>query len=273
MIRTITKALNNAQTGRSALSGEESYTGYCKERRNHLLTLSEKDFKNELCREFQKVTGFKNNMITDPMKPGREQNTAYSVYKSLINAIRRLSEETEAKLDTAMMNEDLRMPDKTGTLPPEECNYGLWVPDITAYNNGRESLPDRNENVDRNDFAEFMNMLEKFNDMTGITFEEGDIKEEGTREHHKASIRTAPAMDIKNAQDITRTSILAACYYFYTQFHLKSRTNGRYAFCTVFDDFKAFADDHLKAAYYMEVRPDNLFDVLIAFSAYAYLNF
>lgn len=95
------------------------------------------------------------------------------------------------------------------------------------------------------------------------------------------------AFSVSSAKEMTRTALLTAYYYGYNALHEKGRKNSRNSFREVFQEFRdgsavpgeedgvleQGADRQLLAAGYQPLSGKNIFDVLLVFSAYAYLNF
>lgn len=177
-----------------------------------------------------------------------EQNSAFEVYQSIINEL--------TKLGVAL----------------ENCNYGLWFTDVAALKKNCENVCDRNPEIDRKEFQDFMDLLSEVNRFLGHTFDEDESTDNINQEKTDPSKIKTKALYVTKASEITRTSILVAYYYYYNSLHDDDGNDKWMNFEEVFNNFKAGIDPKLEAAYYQPLSGKNIFDVLVVFSSYAYLN-
>ena len=75
------------------------------------------------------------------------------------------------------------------------------------------------------------------------------------------------ALHVESPDAVTRTSMIVAYYYFYNAVHENDVGDRWKNFEEVFNNFKMDIDPKLAA-----LSGKNIFDVLVAFSSYAYLN-
>lgn len=66
--------------------------------------------------------------------------------------------------------------------------------------------------------------------------------------------------------------MIVAYYYYYNALHEDDGNDKWKNFEEVFNNFKKDIDSKLEAAYYQPLSGKNIFDVLVVFSSYAYLN-
>lgn len=135
-------------------------------------------------------------------------------------------------------------------IPLESCNYGLWFTDLSVFKRKRyENLPGWADRADEKKLEEFLELLagaDRF-------LECAAAGEASTRK-------------------VTRTSLIGAYYYYYNALH-ESDGRGKWKnFGELFGNFKRGIDEKLERAYYQPLSGKNLFDVLVVFSSYAYLN-
>lgn len=175
-----------------------------------------------------------------------EQNTAYDIYKTVIDNLR---------------------DSKDGL---KNCTYGLWFNDIASFGKKEfKNICDRDPRISRKEFGEFMNLLTAINDFLIFTDEKNDDGNDQSRE--KAGYRTN-ALRVKSKKDVTRTSIIAAYYYYFNSVHESDESGSHSAFETVFNEFRIGVNPLLKKAFYQPFSGKNIFDVVVAFSSYAFIN-
>lgn len=127
----------------------------------------------------------------------------------------------------------------------EECDYGLWFTDVAAYGAEPEAK-DGGQAQDEN-YGRFMDLLE------------------GVDKYMTGGLRA------DSPETVTRSSMLTAFYYYYNALRTARGVSRVMSFEDVFNDFKLEADGYLEESGYQLLSGKNLFDVLIAFSSYAYL--
>ena len=222
-----------------------------------ILKLSAEEFEDFICENYDCDTyagtyetknGSVDNKISE-MQLQTEQNTAYWEYQRIIKKLQDLD------------------------VPLDRCNYGLWFTDVAAFKKlGCSSIKDRLKSIDDKDFDLFVELLQGVNDFVGYTVEEeasGLTIEQEWKEPAKTKTK---ALFVSSAKEVTRTSIIVAYYYYYNALH-ENDVNAQWKnFEELFKDFKREVDVYLLNANYQALSGKNIFDVLVTFSSYAYLN-
>ena len=113
-------------------------------------------------------------------------------------------------------------------------------------------------------------MLLAVNSFLGNTVDEEESDQSISEERTALSIMKTRALYVDNAAEITRTDIVVAYYYYYNALHFGEEQWRN--FREVWDSFKTGIDNYLEKAFYQTFDGKNILDVLVAFSAYAYLN-
>lgn len=217
-----------------------------------LLKMPEDVFEQYLIENF-----LHNTLVTDektgkvhnigPMQLEAEQNTAFSVYKQLLDD---------------MLYEGIKL---------ENCNYGLWFADVAEFKmNGIDRIVKKYNIINHEDFEKFINLLLGVNSFLGYTVNEKESSQNTNQEYSKISKIKTKALYVTDAANISRTSLIVAYYYYYNAVNLDSDAINR--FRDYFLDFKQGVDELLYEAGYQPFSGKNIFDVLVAFSSYAYLN-
>ena len=80
------------------------------------------------------------------------------------------------------------------------------------------------------------------------------------------------ALYVTSPDAVTRTSLIVAYYYYYNAVHEDDGDDKWKNFAEVFKSFQAGIDPKLQEAHYQPLSGKNIFDVLVTFSSYAYLN-
>lgn len=182
-----------------------------------------------------------------------QQETAYRNYLKIIN-------ELNCELEAA------------GT-SLEGCNYGLWFTDVAQFKkSGYESIKSLNPNADNASIEDFLELLLAVNDYLGYTVNEKTSTGDGSSEHTKLSSGKTKALYIESAKDITRTALLVAYYYYYNIRKENSSITKSKSFEDVFADFASGVDKYLEASFFQKLSTKNIFDMMVVFSSYAYLN-
>jgi len=219
-----------------------------------LLNRSRDDLKKYLCRYYYCDTS--NSIVptenaisqVSPLMLASRQVAAFEEYKMILEGIEKAGKRVE------------------------HCNYGLWFTDVATFRNkGFEMLCERCPDIDQNDFKTFMELLLAINDYVGYTVHEEETEGELTREHTDICEIRIPALSIDSAENVTRSAIVTAFYYYYNTLHIGDDIYGSKCFAEVFNDFKREIDDYLETAGYQLFSGKNLLDVLLAFSSYAYI--
>ena len=186
---------------------------------------------------------------SSPMQMQTEQNSAFEEYQSILKAL--------AKQGVAL----------------ENCNYGLWFTDVAAFKKkGYENICDRRTDIDRNKFSEFMELLLGINNFIGYTVNETVSSQNEEQEWNEPSKMKTKALYVSSPDAVTRTSMIVAYYYYYNAVHEYDAYDKWKNYEEVFNNFKKNIDPKLEAAYYQPLSGKSVFDVLVTFSSYAYLN-
>lgn len=226
-----------------------------------ILNLPAEEFEEFLCRHYDcdTFTGSyetKKGMVDGKIgvfQLGTEQNSAFREYKAILQDLTELLEEKGLSL--------------------ENCNYGLWFADIAAFQKkGYENICERIPDIDRDKFDEFMELLLGLNSFMGYTVDEEISEQNGEQEWTELSKRKTKALFVPSAGSMTRTSLIVAWYYYYNALHENDGKGKWKNFEELFNNFKKGIDVRLETAYYQPLSGKNIFDVLVVFSSYAYLN-
>lgn len=213
-----------------------------------ILGKTESEFESFICENYNCDT-YAGGYKTGALQMETEQHAAFREYQAILGVL--------TKRGTAL----------------ENCNYGLWFTDVAAFKKkGYKNLCDRWADVDRDKFNEFMELLLGMNNFMGYTADETVSAQNGEQEWNEPSKMKTKALYVPGPDAVTRTSMIVAYYYYYNAMH-ENDTNDRWkSFEEVFNNFKRDIDPKLEAAYYQPLSGKNIFDVLVTFSSYAYLN-
>lgn len=245
MIKDIQK-MEKLQKGNELIGVRETkeYRDYFKNSAEKL-SLSEEEFKEFICDHYN-CDRHMGKRIVGVFQLENEQNTAFKEYQSIIKDL--------TDLGVAL----------------ENCNYGLWFTDISAFRK-KVDKDIGNWRVDNDRFKEFIELLFCMNSFMGYTFDEKTSSQNKNQEWRKPSRMKTRALYIPSASAVTRTSMIVAYYYYYNALNENDR-NCWNSFEEVFEDFKEGIDKKLKEAHYQPLSEKNIFDILIVFSSYTYLN-
>ena len=126
--------------------------------------------------------------------------------------------------------------------------YGIWFADIQTLN--PDLFKDKTGAVDAKQFNLFIRLLKVFNEQLTLS-DETEI----------------------SPTSITRSKLLTAFYYAFNKQSVNIYGKGSVrGFREICKDFEQGANTLLKKCNYLEFNKRNLFDILLAFSAYAYTN-
>ena len=222
-----------------------------------ILIKPESEFEEFICKNYDCDTYAGSYEIKDgtkdqkigPIQMETEQNSAFAEYQAILKAL--------VKRGVAL----------------ENCNYGLWFTDVAAFKKkGYENICDRIAEIDREKFNEFMELLLGINSFIGYTVDETVSSQNSEQEWNEPSKMKTKALYVSSPDVVTRTSMIVAYYYYYNAVHENDADDRWKNFEEVFNNFKRDIDPKLEAAYYQPLSGKNIFDVLVAFSSYAYLN-
>lgn len=170
-----------------------------------------------------------------------------------------VSEQKTALKNYCLLKDKLLQRLKEDDTSPEFCRYGLWFSpvlreDARQYINEFYERNSKNTDfiIDPEDFENFIEVLKRIDDYLTFSFE--DI------------------MDNKEPQKpVTRAAMIAVYYYLYNE-KSWAELPENIGFNDFFKNFKTGIDHYLIDSYYQELNGKNIFDVLVAFSAYASLR-
>ena len=178
-----------------------------------------------------------------------EQRTAFGIYQTVLDSL--------TEYNVAL----------------ENCNYGLWFTDVAAFRKkGYANICDRKPEIDRDKFGEFMELLLGINNFMGYTVDEAISSQNEAQERTELSKMKTKALYVTGPDAVTRTSLIVAYYYYYNAVHEDDGDDKWKNFGEVFKSFQAGIDPKLQEAHYQPLSGKNIFDVLVTFSSYAYLN-
>ena len=246
--------LKQGKLGTDAIGGTVFYRDlFCED----ILSKPESEFEEFICENYDCDTyagSYETKDGTKDQKIGSiqmetEQNSAFAEYQAILKAL--------VKRGVAL----------------ENCNYGLWFTDVAAFRKkGYENLCDRIAEIDREKFSEFMELLLGINNFIGNTVDETVSSQNSEQEWNEPSKMKTKALYVESPAAVTRTSMIVAYYYYYNAVHENDADDRWKNFEEVFNNFKRDIDPKLEAAYYQPLSGKNIFDVLVTFSSYAYLN-
>lgn len=197
------------------------------------------------------------------------QKTAFQTYTNLIQKIEAIEAEQKSS--------------EYPYFHKENCNYGLWFVDVSAFEKyGTHPIEKVLEKIDREQqssnpekIKQFLALLYGINMYIGHLFIETESNQSIEQEHTEPSKRVIKKMSIQKPEDMTRTALIVAYYYWYNQ--LNESRNAEKSFVDVMDDYTDFEsetglNDMLEKAGYQPINDRNIFDLAVIFSSYAYLS-
>lgn len=245
--RVINRQFKQGKVDTEAVGGTVFYRALFSE---DIIGKPEKEFEDFICENYDCDTY---NLNSGFLQMETEQNSAYAEYQAILKALQR------------------ELAKRGGTL--ESCNYGLWFTDVAAFRKkGYENICDRRPDIDRDRFTEFIELLLGINSFLGYTVDETISNQNEKQEWNEPSKMKTRALYVDGPASMTRTSLIVAYYYYYNTIHENDPREKWKNFEEVFNSFKTDIDSKLDAAYYQTLSGKNIFDVLVVFSSYAYLN-
>lgn len=246
------KRIADSQFDASAGSAEQEEKGRTKRFRalftEDVLALPETEFESFLCRNYdcntysgisyQNRHGAQAGGKRKEIQVEMEQKSAYETYWKILDMLQ----------------------NRCG-LERKDCSYGLWFADIRELRNkARQAVGDSAENTG-DKWERFVGLLASMDGLLG-----------------GASAQNRGLPDV-TPKSVTRCSIIAAYYYYYNAVHEDCHVNqgavsaDRWKnFDELFRDFQNKVNPYLEKSYYQSLDGRNLFDILVVFSSYAYLN-
>lgn len=239
------KRLQQKDTAKTATEG----TIIFKNRIPTLLDLPEDRFEEYLSENYDCCTTRKKNSggkqteyRISPFEVGNSQHTAYETYSDLLTLLKNAA-------------------------PLENCNYGVWFTDVAYYKkSGYDKLPAGIDDKDK--FINYIEFLIAVNNFLGYTVSEKESRSTEKTEHKPLLNKIIKLLDINKPEEVTRTAIITAYYYYFNAEHVNESATG---FGDFFNRFKLGVDHFLEQAGYQPFDDRNIFDVITAFSSYARL--
>ncbi len=230
------------------------------------LDLSEEEFADFLKNEYPYESG-------NILKAGAEQQTACQVYQGIVTGLK--EEVAKKQREIEQMMQESRNSDPEEDDPSRLLLVGALSEDLLrapdAPDSGLEASLDEvwflhlvrekektvrrlvrdhpEKKIDPAKLAEFMDLLDRFNEYLSRTPGEG-----------------------VSAKNVTRNKMITAYYYLYNEMHEDDSPNAGKTFREVFEEFHQGLDPLLEAAYYPPLSSKNIFDVLVCFTAYVALK-
>ena len=213
-----------------------------------VMNLSEEEFKEFILEYYDthttvQMTNAKGKVVETTISPimiGLDQNTAYEVYNGILEQLR----------------EDY---DMTVT----DCTYGLQFAEIDELKKLSDEFLARHKDVTKAEFDDYIGLLESVNRFI--------VKQSGIDPETGRELEDSSAISVKKPEDVTRTSIITAYYYLYNAM-IEDELGEWKNFKELFDDFSFSVNKYLEEAYYQPVSVKNIFDIMLIFSSYAYMN-
>lgn len=208
-----------------------------------------------------------------------EQNTAFENYQEILERLKEVLRES-------------------GLEPGEElevCSYGLCFADLGAYkkdgfadggaDEGQlasfqelvEAFQRRHgertrQQTDTAEYEAFMELLLGVNRILGRTVSERVSYQSVAEERTAQSHHVIKALSVTSPRRMTRSSMIVAYYYYYNAQREEKRAEELRSFRAFYQDFTEELNDYLVDSNYLPMSSKNIFDVLVAFSAFAYYS-
>ena len=183
-----------------------------------------------------------------------EQKSAYKEYLNVMSLLKKELEEEEMTLDS--------------------CNYGLWFTDVAYLKKiGGAHIAALCPDASQKQLDDFIELLYAVNEYLGYTVTESESKSSAeSKDWTNTSKGKTKALYIDNERDITRTAIIVAYYYYFNTKYCNARNKKPRRFDDIFSKFSEGVNHYLRRAYYQELNPKSIFDVMVVFSSYAYIS-
>lgn len=183
-----------------------------------------------------------------------EQKSAYKAYLEVMRL-----------LDKELAAEELTL---------DSCNYGLWFTDVAYLKKiGGAHIAALCPDASQKQLDDFIELLYAVNEYLGYTVTESESKNSvESKDWINTSKGKTKALYIDNEMDITRTAIIVAYYYYFNAKYCNGHTKKPRRFDDIFTQFSQGVKPYLQRAYYQELNPKSIFDVMVVFSSYAYIN-
>ena len=181
-------------------------------------------------------TYFENHTI-GPIQVQTGQKSAHMEYKQIISQLQKVL--------------------KKNNMSMEECNFGLWFIDAARLRKkGFDRLFANRTDIDRCKLEKLIQLLIAVHDYIGYSPEKNKPK----------------ALMGSSKEEMTRTSILVAYYYLYTLKHEDDGGMIGKSFEEVYKSFENEINPILERSFYQPINSGYIFDIVLIFSAYTFLN-
>ena len=212
-----------------------------------LLSLPPEAFEAFLCEHYNCDIYSMGNYPVGVFQLESAQDAAFAEYKELLQAI-------------AYMDQS-----------PEDCNYGLWFADVQSfYSMSDKELCEMLGSEDAEKARAFVELLLSVDGFLGGRRVEKSYDDAAENEFREVAEAKNPLMFIEQPQDMTRTALITAWYYYYNRKNEIAELEVHRNFAETYEDFRAGLDPILERAGYQKMTSKSIFDILVAFSAYAY---
>ena len=201
-----------------------------------ILSLNEDDFKKFILLNYDCSTYLENHTI-GPIQVQTGQKSAHMEYKQIISQLQKVL--------------------KKNNMSMEECNFGLWFIDAARLRKkGFDRLFANRTDINRCKLEKLIQLLIAVHDYIGYSPEMNKPK----------------ALMVSSKEEMTRTSLLVAYYYLYTLNHeIDDGMIGK-SFEEVYKSFENEINPILERAFYQPINSGYIFDIVLIFSAYTFLN-
>lgn len=252
-----------------------------------LFEYSEEEFRQYLLENYQCNTMVGDSYSVGVMELETEQNTAFRDYCELVENLRDFGEPLEY-YNYGLWFSDVdaygKLSYEDGGASSEQLEFFRALRESVnsregiSMGKGNESLADRMPDIDREKFCRFMELLTGVNRLLGKASPEQTSYQSYDEEYKERRKLKTKALFIDNPKRVTRASMITVYYYYYNALHeddyystrkeLGSVVNMK-SFASFYRDFCKELDEYLDSAGYQTMSSKNIFDVLVAFSAFA----
>jgi len=233
MIEALKKSAIEKSNGRNHIPTSEQ-TVNIKQKYLNAFELDEEGFKAYIEKEYDCNTRLDKSYL-GPLTLETEQNTAFKIYEGIQKAIM----------------------EKYGPSWERECR-GLWFLDENDPKElMRAMMLSYSSNLETTKLDRFLDLVLAFDSV--LRGNSGIISSNSKNR----------ALTVTDPKNMTRTVMIIAFYYFYI---IEHEEDPKFSFEQEFIRFKNEADEKLENAFYPLISTKSIFDLMIAFSAYAYLN-
>ena len=250
----VERVKNCERKGISDLISTTTYIHSFTDPEKGLIRLSEEEFEKKICEQYDCSLQAKNNFKINPFSVQSGQNKASEFFESLVSEIEKSMEKPD---------------------------YGIWFIDSSDSKSKinsdfiREIITVNNNDTHKTDL--FITLIEKINSILILNTKTDDNNPE--------------LFNVIRPAIMSRTNLIKAFYYHYNIYPdgnddykpdgddtdasgnndaMPLYTNK--SFKEVFDDYRSELNWKLKEANYQELNAKNIFDIVVVFSSYTYLN-